>query len=160
MEEIERLRTENKRLMDLLTPEPKMTSYVYVLQSVGDYGTNNYKIGQTVNVERRKRTFNTSHRQQMIEVFTCPSHNAVILERVVHDSLWRFNVGGEHFCCPLNHIKTIITTAQSVLNQLKCSPVGIDSFGILEKAKNSYEDRKIKPIYPSASGIKSPYFDS
>jgi hypothetical protein len=159
MEELERLKAENKRLMNLLTPEPKMTSYVYVLQSVYDYGTNNYKIGQTINVERRKRTFNTSHRQQLTEVFTCASHNAVILEKVVHDSLSRYNIGGEHFCCPINHIKTVITTAQSVLNQLKSSPIGIDPIDILDKAKSSLHDRKYKSIYPTASGKTSVYFD-
>jgi hypothetical protein len=158
MDEIERLRAENSRLMELLTPEPKVTSFVYVLQSVADYGTNNYKIGQTVSVERRKRTFNTSHRQQLIEVFTCPSHNAVILERIVHDALWRFNIGGEHFCCPLNHIKTIINCAQGVLTQLKTAPLGVDVETILDKAK-PHTIKPIKSIYPTSMSTKSPYFD-
>jgi hypothetical protein len=156
MNELEQLKAENSRLTALLSPELKPTSYVYVLQSVSDYGTNNYKIGHSINVERRKRTFNTSHRQELIEVFTCPSHNAVILERIVHDALWRFNVGGEFFCCPLPHIKTIISCAQSVLSQLRCAPIGSTKQDILGAIKN--EERNIKTakkLYPEVS----PYFD-
>jgi hypothetical protein len=156
MNELEKLRAENSRLTALLAPDLKPTSYVYVLQTVSDYGTNNYKIGHSISVERRKRTFNTSHRQEIIEVFTCPTHNAVILERLVHDALWRFNVGGEFFCCPLSHIKTVISCAQSMMSQLRCAAIGTTKEDIFNNVK--IDERPIKSakkLYPEVS----PYFN-
>lgn len=99
---------------------------IYVFQQKFER-TNVYKIGETINLKKRKSQYLTGSSHGLDFVFQYKTHNSQLLETILKHLLYKYKFGNEKistgkewYKCDLNHIKNIISITGACIDNIYC----------------------------------------
>lgn len=102
---------------------------LYVFQNNSEEHTDWFKLGETIDWNKRKRQHQTSSSHGITLVFQYKTHNSALTESLVKKCLYKYKLGcekpskkggDEWYKCTLDHIKHVILTVGACIDTLLC----------------------------------------
>ena len=139
---VARAELENNRHEKTYVELPKNES-IYINKAESELYHDQHKIGRAVNPTRRERELNTAHARPTKMIYTRPTVNADIVEKILKVVLKKYhcgtNGGQEHYWNNLEHSIACIDIASTVIDTLASSNHVINRNDMLRMLMNKFE---------------------
>jgi prophage antirepressor-like protein len=138
--ELEEYKIKNKKLENNLKknkfPEGGI---IYIIQPIELEDDEQFKIGKTINMNKRKNTYNTTVPDNVKVLYTLKVDDPTAVELCIKGALYkyRYRDNKEYYNCPLNKIIKAIETCSNVVDEAICETCTIHKKEIeLSRYKN------------------------
>jgi hypothetical protein len=124
---LEESEAELARLRSKTYEDVPVTETVYVNKAASELHRDVHKVGKSMDEKKRVRQFNTAHAEGTRMLYVQRTSNGALVEKITHNSIKKYGVGGEHFNCDVEHTIRIVKVAGSFVDALASCYDGIAS---------------------------------